>query len=547
VLWDQYNNPATEPPVGIGSQDFEPAFNTLDDQAADDFALATPPPGINIYITAVRVMGEYSEGGGPASSFNVYFYSNGAGNLPGTLIGAYLNLSYTGTPPDLTINLPHPVPFGPGTHWVSVQARQDFKTNGQWFWHNRTVQSNAGAAWQNPGDGYGTGCITWNRKNACVPDQVWPDQVFQILGFWEGNPPSPTPTPTPTPIACSLFENFDNVIPPVIPPGWIAGNVIDPDGIFWQASNSGFPMPPADSPPNAAWVNDPAMISDKHLDSPPIAIDSLTNATLTFRNNYALQNTFDGGVLEISIDGGAFRDILAAGGSFLQGGYDGTISTCCGNPLAGRQAWTGNSGGFITTAVGMPSGHTSVLRWRMGSDSSTSDQGWRIDSVQMICERPTPTSTPTVANTPTPTATATATSTSTPTPTPNLCSVIDSWPQCGSVVVGTAPTDFVIHLGDGVDTASLQGSDFMVNGTPANSVTVLSGGVQITFHFDTSPAVQGQNTMHIPAGAFFCSQGTVQEFTCAFTYQPSTPTPRPCPTPRLTPLPRSRPTPPPRP
>ena len=321
VLWDQYNNPATEPPVGIGSQDFEPTLNTLDDQAADDFALATPPPGINIYITAVRVMGEYSQGGGPASSFNVYFYNNGTGNLPGTLIGAYLNLSYTGTPPDFTINLPHPIPVGPGTHWVSVQARQDFNTNGQWFWHNRTIQSNAGAAWQNPDDGYGTGCITWNRKNACMPDQVWPDQVFQILGFWEGNPPSPTPTPTP--IACSLFENFDNVTPPAIPTGWIAGNVIDPDGIFWQTSNSGFPMPFADSPPNAAWVDDPAMISDKHLDSPPIAIDSLTNAILTFRNNYALQNAFDGGVLEISIDGGAFQDILTAGGSFLQGGYNG--------------------------------------------------------------------------------------------------------------------------------------------------------------------------------------------------------------------------------
>jgi N-acetylneuraminic acid mutarotase len=180
-----------------------------------------------------------------------------------------------------------------------------------------------------------------------------------------------------------------------------------------------------------------------------------------------------------------------------------------------------------------------------------------------ICFTPTPTVGPTATATApatatptsTPTATATATSTSTPTPTPNLCSVIDSWPQCGSVVVGTAPTDFVIHLGDGVDTASLQGSDFMVNGTPANSVTVLSGGVQITFHFDTSPAVRGQNTMHIPAGAFFCSQGTVQEFTCTFAYQPSTPTPtptptftpRPSPTPRFAPTPRVRPTPPPRP
>jgi hypothetical protein len=202
VLWDQYNNPATEPPIDIGSQNFEAAMAAFDDQAADDFVLATPPPGINIFVTRVRVMGEYSEGGGPASSFNIYFYSNGAGNLPGALIAAFLNLSYTGTPPDFTIDLPHPFPLSPGTNWVSVQARQDFNPNGQWFWHNRTVQSNAGAAWQNPGDGYGTGCTSWNRKNACLPDQVWPDQVFQIFGFLEGNPPTATPTippPTPTP------------------------------------------------------------------------------------------------------------------------------------------------------------------------------------------------------------------------------------------------------------------------------------------------------------------------------------------------------------
>jgi hypothetical protein len=89
--------------------------------------------------------------------------------------------------------------MAPGTYWVSVQARQDLNPSGQWYWHNRTVQSNAEATWQNPGDGYGTGCITWNRKNACIPDQVWPDQVFQILGFTEGNPPTPRPQPTARP------------------------------------------------------------------------------------------------------------------------------------------------------------------------------------------------------------------------------------------------------------------------------------------------------------------------------------------------------------
>jgi len=144
-------------------------------------------------------MGEYSAGGGPASSFNTYFYQNGAGNLPGTLIAAFMNLPYVETPPDFLTCLPYPFYLSKGTYWVSGQAVQDFNPNGQWFWHNRTGQSNAGAVWQNPADGYGTGCITWNRKSACMPDQVWPDQVFQILGFREGPTPSPKTKPTPRP------------------------------------------------------------------------------------------------------------------------------------------------------------------------------------------------------------------------------------------------------------------------------------------------------------------------------------------------------------
>ena len=426
-VWDQYNNPATQPPLGIGSQKFEPAMAAFDDQTADDFVVNVPPPPSFLYVSGVRVMGEYSAGGGPASSFNVYFYTNRAGHLPGTGVAAFLNRPYTGTPPDFEIRW-SPVSIFPssGTYWVSVQAVQDFNPNGQWFWHNRTVQTNAGAVWQNPGDGYGTGCITWNRKNACMPDQVWPDQVFQILGFAEGptptstptppSSPSPTPTatPTPTPIACSLSQNFDGVTPPALPPGWTATNAINPDGVLWQTSNSGLPSPPADSPPNAAWVNDPATVSDKRLDSPQVTIPVLQNSILTFRHNYDFENGFDGGVLEISIDGGAFQD---AAFFILQGGYNGVISTCCGNPLAGRQAWTGSSGGFIATSVTLPQGHTIALRWRMGSDNGGSGQGWRIDTAQGFCEGPTPTSTPTVTASPTPTATATFTPTTTPTAT----------------------------------------------------------------------------------------------------------------------------------
>jgi hypothetical protein len=199
----QYDNATTEPPLGIGSQQFEPAMAAFDDQVADDFAVNLDPLHV-FYITQVRVMGEYSQGGGPASSFNVYLYRDAPGHLPGELILALLNQPYTGTPPDFTIDFPTPLGlFDPGTYWISVQAVQNFNPNGQWFWHNRTIQSNSGAAWQNPGDGYGTGCVTWNRKNACMPDQVSPDQVFSlrvcVIEYTPTVAPSPTSTPTLTP------------------------------------------------------------------------------------------------------------------------------------------------------------------------------------------------------------------------------------------------------------------------------------------------------------------------------------------------------------
>jgi hypothetical protein len=59
-----------------------------------------------------------------------------------------------------------------------------------------------------------------------------------------------------------LVEEFDGVMPPVLPSGW--------SSTTWVTSNSGVPTPPADSLPNAALVDDPATISDKQLLSPNI-------------------------------------------------------------------------------------------------------------------------------------------------------------------------------------------------------------------------------------------------------------------------------------
>ena len=141
--------------------------------------------------------------------------------------------------------------------------------------------------------------------------------------------------------------------PPALPAGWTATNDQGPPPL-WVTSNSGMPTPPFDTPPNAAFVDNPQVVSDKRLESPSIPIET-SAAQLTFRNNYYTENTFDGGVLEISINGGAFQDILAAGGRLVVGTYSGTLQTGLENPLSGRLAWTGNSNnGFITTVAILP-------------------------------------------------------------------------------------------------------------------------------------------------------------------------------------------------
>ena len=252
--------------------------------------------------------------------------------------------------------------------------------------------------------------------------------------------PTPSPAPSCSPpcfLPVVVSENFDSVTPPALPLDWIATNAQSPPPL-WVTSNSGVPIPPADTSPNAAFIDDPAVVSDKRLDSPSLLLPP-TPLQLTFRHNFNLEASdtnpslgFDGGVVEISTDGGnTFQDILAASGNFAMGGYNRTISGDRGSPIAGRRAWSGNSEGFITTVVNLPFFLPSfTLRWRMASDTSGFSESWRVDTVDIVgcapvpCPTPTPTSAPTATATATatatvtPTATATATATATTTPTP---------------------------------------------------------------------------------------------------------------------------------
>lgn len=248
-------------------------------------------------------------------------------------------------------------------------------------------------------------------------------------------------------------ENFDGVTAPALPAGWVASNASGTT--LWVTSTTS-----PNTAPNVAFVNDPTTVTDRRLDSPTFTVPNATTQ-VSFRNSYNLESTFDGGVLEISspnIAGGAFTDITnaAVGGSFVTGGYNGTLNT--GSALAGRSAWTGNSGGYITTLANLGpnvAGQTIKLRFREATDTGTPGTpfGWRVDTIVVssssyICcgaSTPTPTATATATSTatatftPTATATATFTATATATFTPTATATATFTPTATATATATIP------------------------------------------------------------------------------------------------------------
>ncbi|MEP7148421.1 MAG: M36 family metallopeptidase [Acidobacteriota bacterium] len=182
----------------------------------------------------------------------------------------------------------------------------------------------------------------------------------------------------------SSSENFDGVTAPALPAGWTA-DVVSGGINFVTTTNT------PDSPPNAAFALDPATVGGgTNLTSPSIAIQTST-AAVEFRNRYDTEAGWDGGVLEISIAGGAFTDIITAGGSFLQNGYNGILGAGVNNPLANRNAWNGSSNGYVTSIVRLPAsagGQNIQLRFRFGADDNTTGQGpnpgWYVDGIRVV-------------------------------------------------------------------------------------------------------------------------------------------------------------------
>jgi large repetitive protein len=144
------------------------------------------------------------------------------------------------------------------------------------------------------------------------------------------------------------------------------------------------------SPFDHAWVGlDFGALSDTQLTSPALVVGTAP-LLVSFDHRHSFEadatTTYDGGVVEVSTDGGAtWVDVSA----YAAPGYNGTLSACCENPLAGRFAFTARNPSWPnrdTVALNLGTalaGQTIRLRFRIATDAGAGDIGWELDNVSV--------------------------------------------------------------------------------------------------------------------------------------------------------------------
>ena len=136
------------------------------------------------------------------------------------------------------------------------------------------------------------------------------------------------------------------------------------------------------SPTHAAFASEPSTVSDQFLTmAAPRTV--VANDSLSFWHARALESTFDGGVVEVSNDGGTtWTDIGEA--AFTDNGYNATISGGFGSPIGGQRAFSGGSD-YVRSVASLAAyvGDNILVRFRAATDSSVGGDGWTVDDVQI--------------------------------------------------------------------------------------------------------------------------------------------------------------------
>ena len=236
-----------------------------------------------------------------------------------------------------------------------------------------------------------------------VPSGTWTVEVGSAGGT--------TTLPDAFEIKRSIYAaNFDGPVT-----GWRSSSVL--------GTNSWALAPDSQQPGASAYfATAPAGKTTTLLTSPSIFIPGTAgNVQLKFRHSYNLESGRDGARLQISVDdGGTWFDTDAAGSgvAFASNDYGASMSAI-GEPanlgdFSGKQAWSGNSGGFVETILNLTdnakfAGKTVRFRWVLATDASNANAsaGWSIDDVLVVDEADFANQDPSIASVTGPAETAT--------------------------------------------------------------------------------------------------------------------------------------------
>jgi subtilisin-like proprotein convertase family protein len=166
-----------------------------------------------------------------------------------------------------------------------------------------------------------------------------------------------------------------------IPAAW---TVTTPAGNPWTVSTT-----VSNSAPNSFYVQNMAISGDQILTTTgTFALPLNSYPELSFWHKWNTEDGWDGGVVEISTNGGTtWSDIGAA--NFTLNGYNGGLGAAPTNVLTGRAAFTGLQSTFINTKINLSqyNGQTIKLRFHFGSDDNTTaptaPEGWWIDDITL--------------------------------------------------------------------------------------------------------------------------------------------------------------------
>jgi MYXO-CTERM domain-containing protein len=185
-------------------------------------------------------------------------------------------------------------------------------------------------------------------------------------------------------LGATVRGNTDDV------PAALASDDVESTLTAWTVDGAGWSRR-ADDALHHHWHGaDAATIGDMRLVSPILQVSATAPLVIGFVHRFKFETDptgptyYDGAVIEVSTDDGATWQDLS---TLVAPGYGGAIATTSGNPLMGRQAFVGQNAAYpqydtVSLDLGMAlAGKAVRLRFRIGTDQASGDEGWSIDDL----------------------------------------------------------------------------------------------------------------------------------------------------------------------